>query len=324
VTADRIERSITLKAPLARVWRAVSEASEFGRWFGVAFDGPFVEGKRLTGRIVPTTVDPEVAKMQKAHEGKPFEFVVDRIEPMRRISFRWHPFAIDPAVDYSAEPMTLVVFELADAGAARASPSPSRASTRSPPGDARRPLRRTKEAGPTRRASSRNTSRSRRTEGGGSATRVRIWTNEANRCRNGPCPPPSASPSPPAPSRPRIARVRAGAAADFLQHRRGVEALAREAMTLLGLRSRSTYHVWKEGEGGALSRDTLERISYVLGIYKALQMLLPSDEAADAWVRKPNGAPLFGGRSALERMLSGHVADLYEVRRYLDAQRGWN
>lgn len=99
---------------------------------------------------------------------------------------------------------------------------------------------------------------------------------------------------------------------------------SREAMTLLGLRSRSTYHVWKEGEGGALSRDTLERISYVLGIYKALQMLLPSDEAADAWVRKPNGAPLFGGRSALERMLSGNVADLYEVRRYLDAQRGWN
>ncbi|MGZ5048829.1 MAG: MbcA/ParS/Xre antitoxin family protein [Usitatibacter sp.] len=99
---------------------------------------------------------------------------------------------------------------------------------------------------------------------------------------------------------------------------------AREAMTLLGLRSRSTYHVWREGESGALSRDTLERISYVLGIYKALQMLLPSDEAADAWIRKPNAAPLFGGRSAIERMLSGNVADLYEVRRYLDGQRGWN
>ncbi|MGZ5042379.1 MAG: MbcA/ParS/Xre antitoxin family protein, partial [Usitatibacter sp.] len=77
-------------------------------------------------------------------------------------------------------------------------------------------------------------------------------------------------------------------------------------------------------ESGALSRDTLERISYVLGIYKALQMLLPSDEAADAWIRKPNAAPLFGGRSAIERMLSGNVADLYEVRRYLDGQRGWN
>src|SRR5688500_19113337 len=99
---------------------------------------------------------------------------------------------------------------------------------------------------------------------------------------------------------------------------------SREAMTLLGLRSRSTYHVWKDGKAGALPRDTLERISYVLGIYKALQMLLPSDEAADAWIRKPNSAPLFGGRSALERLLSGNVADLYEVRRYLDAQRGWN
>ncbi len=97
----------------------------------------------------------------------------------------------------------------------------------------------------------------------------------------------------------------------------------REAMTLLGLRSRSTFHVWREGKAGALSRDTLERISYVLGIYKALQMLLPSQEAADAWMRKPNAAPLFGGASALERLLSGNVADLYEVRRYLDAQRGW-
>jgi antitoxin Xre/MbcA/ParS-like protein len=98
----------------------------------------------------------------------------------------------------------------------------------------------------------------------------------------------------------------------------------REAMTLLGLNSRSTFHVWKGGKSGPLPRDTLERISYVLGIYKALQLLLPSDESADAWIRKPNTAPLFGGRSALERVLSGNVADLYEVRRYLDAQRGWN
>ena len=97
---------------------------------------------------------------------------------------------------------------------------------------------------------------------------------------------------------------------------------SKEAMTLLGLRSRSTYHLWKSGKAGSLSPDTLERVSYVLGIYKALQMLLPSDEAADAWIRKPNDAPLFGGRSALDRMVSGNVADLYEVRRYLDAQRG--
>ena len=97
---------------------------------------------------------------------------------------------------------------------------------------------------------------------------------------------------------------------------------AKEAMTLLGLRSRSTFHVWKGGKAGPLPPDTLERLSYVLGIYKALQMLLPSEAAADEWIRKPNAAPLFGGRSALERMLSGNVADLYEVRRYLDAQRG--
>ena len=95
-----------------------------------------------------------------------------------------------------------------------------------------------------------------------------------------------------------------------------------ERMTLLGLRSRSTFHLWREGKSGSLSADTIERLSYVFGIWKALQLLLPSDEAADAWVRKPNGAPTFNGQSALERMLSGHVADLYEVRRYLDGQRG--
>ncbi len=97
---------------------------------------------------------------------------------------------------------------------------------------------------------------------------------------------------------------------------------AREAMTLLGLRSRSTFHVWKDGKSGALPRDTVERLSYVFGIYKALQILLPSSESADGWLRKPNAAPLFGGASALERLMSGNVSDLYEVRRYLDAQRG--
>jgi uncharacterized protein YndB with AHSA1/START domain len=112
MTTDRIEKKVLLEAPLARVWRAVSDATEFGRWFGVAFDGPFIGGERLTGRIVPTTVDAEVAKMQKPHEGKAFEWVVERIEPMRRISFRWHPFAVEPGVDYSQEPMTLIVFAM--------------------------------------------------------------------------------------------------------------------------------------------------------------------------------------------------------------------
>ena len=72
----------------------------------------------------------------------------------------------------------------------------------------------------------------------------------------------------------------------------------------------------------ALPKDTLERISYILGIFKALQILLPDEKAADAWVKRPNTAVLFAGKSALDRMLSGHVADLYVVRQYLDAQRG--
>jgi uncharacterized protein YndB with AHSA1/START domain len=109
---DRIEKKITLRAPVGRVWQAISDARAFGTWFGVEFDGPFVAGGRLTGKIVPTKVDPEVAKMQAPHAGKAFEFTVDRIEPERLFSFRWHPFAIEPGVDYSKEPATLVVFEL--------------------------------------------------------------------------------------------------------------------------------------------------------------------------------------------------------------------
>ncbi len=112
---DRIEKKIVLQAPLERAWRAVSVAENFGSWFGVAFDGPFVAGRRLAGRIVPTQVDPEVAKLQEPHAGKKFEWTVEAIEPPRRIAFRWHPYAIDPAVDYSREPTTLIVFELAEA-----------------------------------------------------------------------------------------------------------------------------------------------------------------------------------------------------------------
>ena len=95
-----------------------------------------------------------------------------------------------------------------------------------------------------------------------------------------------------------------------------------EQMTLLGITARSTFFKWKRDPNVELPRDTIERISYLLGIYKALQILLPDQRAADAWVRQPNQAPLFGGKSALDRMLSGHVADLFMVRRYLDAQRG--
>jgi len=96
----------------------------------------------------------------------------------------------------------------------------------------------------------------------------------------------------------------------------------KEQMTLLGSPPKSTFYRWKQGEGVVLSQDTLERLSYIFGIYAALQVLLPRPEAADAWIRKPNAAPLFGGDSALARMLSGQVADLYLVRQYLDAQRG--
>jgi len=112
VVPDRIEKKITLRAPLERVWRAISDAREFGRWFGVRFDGPFAAGARVTGKIVPTEVDPEVAKLQEPYSGMAFDFTIDRIEPMRLFSFRWHPYAVEPGVDYSKEPATLVVFEL--------------------------------------------------------------------------------------------------------------------------------------------------------------------------------------------------------------------
>jgi Antitoxin Xre-like helix-turn-helix domain/Antitoxin Xre/MbcA/ParS C-terminal toxin-binding domain len=95
-----------------------------------------------------------------------------------------------------------------------------------------------------------------------------------------------------------------------------------EQLALLGITSRSTYFKWRKEPNPRLPRDTLERLSYLLGIYKALQLLLPDTQAADEWVRRSNDAPLFGGKSALERMLSGNVADLYIVRQYLDAQRG--
>ena len=93
-------------------------------------------------------------------------------------------------------------------------------------------------------------------------------------------------------------------------------------MTLLGLTARSTFFKWKKNPNTVLPKDTLERISYILGVYKALQILLPNDQTADEWVRRPNAASLFAGRSALDRMLSGRVADLFLVRQYLDAQRG--
>ncbi len=95
-----------------------------------------------------------------------------------------------------------------------------------------------------------------------------------------------------------------------------------DQMTLLGVAARSTFFKWKKDADVGLQKDTIERISYILGIYKALQILLPKEKASDEWIKRPNSAPLFAGRSALDRMLSGHVADLFVVRQYLDAQRG--
>jgi len=97
-----------------------------------------------------------------------------------------------------------------------------------------------------------------------------------------------------------------------------------EQMTILGAPAKSTFFKWKKQQDDAhLSRDTLERISYVIGIYGALQILLPNARAADTWVKRPSHAPIFAGRSALDRMLSGRVSDLFVVRQYVDAQRGW-
>lgn len=109
----------------------------------------------------------------------------------------------------------------------------------------------------------------------------------------------------------------------FFNIARDWELSAEQQMVLLGSPGRSTFFKWKAAPDTAeLKRDTLERLSYLLGIYKALQILLPDAAAADAWVKKPNAAPLFGGKRALDRMLGGNVGDLLAVRQYLDARRG--
>lgn len=109
---DTITKHVTLRAPIERVWRAISDSTQFGTWFGCELDGPFVAGQRITGCIRPTKVDPEVAAHQQPHDGVRMEWLVERIEPMRLFSFRWHPYGADPATD----PMTLVELELEAAG----------------------------------------------------------------------------------------------------------------------------------------------------------------------------------------------------------------
>jgi hypothetical protein len=96
---------------------------------------------------------------------------------------------------------------------------------------------------------------------------------------------------------------------------------AAEQQVLLGV-GKTTLYQWKQGKVGPLDRHVLERLSYLFGIYGALQILLPVTERANEWIRKPNLAPFLAGRSALDRMLGGQVADLFVVRQYLDAERG--
>ncbi len=114
MTSDRIEKKVLLRAPRERVWRAVSDAAEFGRWFGARLDGPFVAGRTLRARIVPTEADADIAEQQKPYEGMEFEIRVEQVEPMRRLAFRWHPGAVE-AIDAANDPTTLVTFELTDA-----------------------------------------------------------------------------------------------------------------------------------------------------------------------------------------------------------------
>ena len=103
-STDRIERKILLKAPRSRVWRALSDAAEFGAWFGVDFRGKaFVAGKPVQGKVTYPGYEHVVMEVQ-----------IERMEPERLLSWRWHPAAIDTSVDYSDEPTTLVVFELTE------------------------------------------------------------------------------------------------------------------------------------------------------------------------------------------------------------------
>ncbi len=127
----------------------------------------------------------------------------------------------------------------------------------------------------------------------------------------------------PVPSAPNLAELSAAGIRAFTRIAQLWGLSVDEQLQLLGAPARSTFFAWrKHPERASLPKDTLERISNLLGIYKSLQILFPEADAADAWVRKPNAAPIFGGRSALERMLGGNVSDLNAVRRYLDSVRG--
>jgi len=115
MSTDRIEKKVLLKASVDRVWRAISDSSEYGRWFGVKFDGPFVAGQSVRGVITPTQVDEDVAKSQEPYTGMEDTWQIVAVEPQRRLAFRWHPYPVDSDMDYSQEPTTLVEFTLSEA-----------------------------------------------------------------------------------------------------------------------------------------------------------------------------------------------------------------
>ena len=112
MSTDRMEKKILLHASRKRVWRALTDSKEFGTWFGMKFDGPFVPGATMRGVIAPTQVNADVAKAQKPYEGLPFEITIEKVETERLFSFRWHPNAVERGVDYSGEPTTLIEFVL--------------------------------------------------------------------------------------------------------------------------------------------------------------------------------------------------------------------
>lgn len=105
----------------------------------------------------------------------------------------------------------------------------------------------------------------------------------------------------------------------FLEIARRWDLGTEEQIKLLGTPGRSTFFKWKK-EGGSLPQDTAERVSHILAIWKALRILFTVEERGDQWMRRPND--FFDGQSALDVMLRGSVADIYQVRQYLDAQRG--